>query len=59
MKKHMKEDTQDTFNRIECYAKIMFEMDMENEPELTHNVLQEGMDCMNTQDKRAQVSLDE
>jgi hypothetical protein len=53
MEEQMKEGTLDTFNRIECYAKIKFEMDMENEPELTHNVLQEGMDCMNTQDKRA------
>jgi hypothetical protein len=49
MKKQMEEDTLDTINRIECYAKVMFELDMENEPERINNVLQEGKDCINTQ----------
>jgi len=49
MKKQMKEDTVDTFNRIECYAKVMFELDMENEPELLNNVLNEGKNCINPQ----------
>ena len=47
MKKQMKEDTLDTFNRIECYAKVMFDLDMENEPDLMNNVLKEGKDCIN------------
>jgi hypothetical protein len=47
MKKQMEEDTLDTFKRIECYAKVMFKMDMENEPELMQNILQEGKDCIN------------
>ncbi|MGB5178347.1 MAG: SRPBCC family protein [Gammaproteobacteria bacterium] len=49
MKKQMQEDTLDTFNRIECYAKVMYEMDMENEPELKNTILQEGKDCVNSQ----------
>jgi len=57
MKKLMKEDTLDTFNRIECYAKVMFDMDMENEPELMKNVLNEGKECINTQGESAHLSL--
>jgi hypothetical protein len=58
MQKKMKEDTLDTFNRIECYAKAMFELDMENEPELMNNVLKEGRDCMNPQSERTHLSLE-
>mgnify|MGYP001826099040 CR=1 FL=1 len=58
MRKQMKEDTLDTFNRIECYAKVMFDMDMENETERMNNVLKEGKDCINTQDKSAHLSLE-
>jgi len=58
MRKQMKEDTLDTFNRIECYAKVMFDMDMENEPELMNNLLREGKDCINSQDKSAHLSLE-
>ena len=58
MKKQMKEDTLDTFNRIECYAKVMFDMDMENEPDLMNNVLNEGKDCINSQGKSAHLSLE-
>ena len=58
MKKQMKEDTLDTFNRIECYAKVMFDMDMENEPDLMNNILNEGKDCINSQGKSAHLSLE-
>jgi hypothetical protein len=51
MKKQMKEEILTTFKRIECYAKIMFELDMENEPELISIVLEEGKDCINPQDE--------
>ena len=55
----MKESTLDTFNRIECYAKVMFELDMENEPEQMNNLLQEGKNCINSQDKSAHLSLEQ
>ena len=58
MKKQMKEDTLDTFNRIECYAKVMFDLDMENEPDQMNNVLKEGKDCINSQGKSAHLSLE-
>ena len=58
MKKQMKEDTLDTFTRIECYAKVMFDLDMENEPERMNNVLKEGKDCINSQGKNAHLSLE-
>ena len=58
MQKKMKEDTLDTFNRIECYAKVMFDMDMGNEPEHMNSVLEEGKDCINTQGKIAHLSLE-
>jgi len=58
MKKQMKKDTLDTFSRIECYAKVMFDMDMENEPELMKNILTEGKDCINTQGESAHLSLE-
>jgi hypothetical protein len=56
MKKQMEDDTLETFKRIECYAKVMFEMDMENEPELMNNVLKEGKDCINHQGENARLS---
>ena len=58
MRKQMKEDTLDTFTRIECYAKVMFDLDMENEPERMNNVLKEGKDCINSQGKNAHLSLE-
>ncbi len=51
MKKQMKEEILTTFKRIECYANIMFELDMENEPELISIALEEGKDCINPQDE--------
>ena len=58
MKKQMEDDILDTFKRIECYAKVMFELDMENEPGLMSNVLKEGKDCINPQGKRAHLALE-
>jgi hypothetical protein len=58
MKKQMEEGTVDTINRIECFAKIMFELDMENEPELMNNVLNEGNDCINPQGKITHLTLE-
>jgi hypothetical protein len=58
MKKQMEEETLTTFKRIECYAKVMFELDMENEPELINNVLEEGKDCINPQDEKAHLALE-
>ena len=49
MQKQMEDDTLDIFKRIGCYANLMFEMDMVNEPELINNVLKGGKDCINPQ----------
>ena len=46
MKHHMKEDTIATFNRIECHAKIMFEMDIEQDPELLRQLLKQARNCI-------------
>ena len=58
MKNRMEEDTLDTFNRIECYAKVMYDLDMENEPNLINKVFQEGKDCLNTQGDRTYLILE-
>jgi hypothetical protein len=58
MKKQMKEGTLDTFKRIECYAKVMYDLDMENEPDQINNVLQDGKGCINTEGDRAHVTLE-
>ncbi len=58
MKKQMKEDTLDTLNRIECYAKVMLHVDMENEPDHIHDALKEGKDCINSLGKIAHLSLE-
>jgi hypothetical protein len=58
MKKQMEDETLATFKRIECYAKVMFELDMENEPELINNVLEEGKDCINPQDEKTHLALE-
>ena len=57
MKKLMKEEILDTFSRIECYAKAMFEMDMEYA--LTYGYfLTEAKDCINSQGDKAYLSFD-
>lgn len=48
LKKRMKNETLSTFNRIECYAKMKFELDMENEPGLSSNLLKAGSGCTST-----------
>ena len=58
MKKWMEDETLATFKRIECYAKVMFMLDMENEPELINNVLEEGKDCINPQDEKTHLVLE-
>ena len=58
MKNRMEEDTLDTFNRIECYAKVMYELDMENEPNLIKKVFQEGKDCLNTRGDSTHLTLE-
>ena len=58
MKKQMRDETLATFKRIECYAKVMFELDMENEPEQINNVLEEGKDCINPQDEKTHLALE-
>jgi hypothetical protein len=58
MKMRMERDTLDTFNRIECFAKVTFEVDMENEPELVANALDKGRDCVNTVSRKAHLSAD-
>ena len=47
MKKQMKEDTLDTLKRIECYAKVMLDLGMENEPDHIHDALKVGKACIN------------
>lgn len=49
MKNNMEDDILDTFNKIECYAKIILEMEMESEPELLESLVSEGRDCVNLQ----------
>jgi hypothetical protein len=58
MKKQMEEGTLDTFNRIECYAKVMYDLDMENESDLMNNALQEGKDCINKQGDETHLILE-
>ena len=45
MKRKMASDTVATFNRIECYARIVQEMVMEHEPELIRALVSEGKNC--------------
>ena len=58
MKKQMKEETLDTFSRIECYAKAMFEVGMANELVLMDIILAEARDCINSQGNKAHLSFD-
>jgi len=44
---HIKRVTLDTFNRIECFAKAMLEIDMENEKEAIENAITQGKECIN------------
>ena len=50
MKSKMASDTVATFNRIECYAKIVLEMEMEHEPELIRALVTKGNNCNQSQE---------
>ena len=45
MKKYLRDDTLETFNRIECNAMIMLERDMDNDPRDLKSRLTAGEDC--------------
>jgi len=47
IKKHMRDETLDTFKRIECHAKILLERDMENETDHLEKLVRDGRDCIN------------
>ena len=44
-KNQMKNDTLDTFDRIECHAKMKYNIDMENDPEVLEIVLAQANPC--------------
>ena len=46
MKNMMRTKTLDTFKRIECHARAMFERDMENATELLMELSEAGRDCI-------------
>jgi hypothetical protein len=46
MKNKMRTNTLDTFKRIECHARAMFEMDMESGTELLRELSDAGRDCI-------------
>ena len=47
IKQHMRDETLDTFKRIECHAKILLERDMENETDHLKKLVRDGRDCIN------------
>lgn len=55
MKSKMASDTVTTFNRIECYAKIVLEMEMEHEPELVRALVSEGKNCNKSQENALSI----
>jgi hypothetical protein len=46
MRNKMRTNTLDTFTRIECHARAMFERDMENATELLMELSKAGRDCI-------------
>ena len=46
LKEQIEADTLATFDRIECYAKLMFKIDVESNPEVLKNLFSEGWDCL-------------
>lgn len=62
VKSTLREEITISLSRIECYAKVMFEMDIENEQDLMDDVLDailnEGKGCINTLGKSAHLSLE-
>jgi len=57
MKKHMEQETLDTFNRIECNAQIMLERDMEEPPEHVKALLKKTK-CISPKDYAAKQEID-
>ena len=49
VKSYIERDALNTFARIECFAKIQLDIDMENETEPMSNVLADGKHCLNSQ----------
>jgi len=49
IKQHMRDETLDTFKRIECYAKLLLERDIENETDQMDKLVSDGRDCINFQ----------
>jgi len=47
VKQHMRDETLDTFKRIECHAKILLERDMEDEADKLKKLVRDGRDCIN------------
>jgi len=48
IKKHMRDETLDTFKRIECHAKTLLEIDMENETDQMGELMRDARDCIST-----------
>ena len=47
IKQHMREETLDTFKRIECHARILLERDMQNDSDNLRKLVSDGRDCVN------------
>ena len=47
IKQHMREETLDTFKRIECHARILLERDMQNDSDNLKKLVTDGRDCVN------------
>lgn len=58
MKKYITDESITTFNRIECNAMIMFEMDMGHEMEDLKKILKEGKVCVNLHKDGSHLSLE-
>jgi hypothetical protein len=46
LKQHMRDETLDTFKRIECHAKILLKRDMENKTDHLKTLVRDGRDCI-------------
>jgi hypothetical protein len=53
IKRHMRNETLETFRRIECHAKIMLERDMENETDHLETLIRDGRDCINVKPRKS------
>ena len=46
IKQHMRDETLDTFRRIECHAKTLLNIDMENDTDHLGELIRDGKDCI-------------